>query len=484
MLYFWSMKQERSTLILMLSSMLVLVCFLAFWLREGYLDAEAAMTEKGNLLYQESVRLVQDSVYQEFIEVFVERAEKNSTYFADSLPSSLEQLNIRLRTDRAMEVDSTGPPKFPTKDKQRFRQLGLTVTADTTLQADTIIFVERFDTYKHLRLTKKDSVLQKEIRQYFDQKLSTNDLPNTYVINYDPVEKDTTDLDFFPGNFNTFRSEKVTFTQTGSYLLGRISGQLLFSLFLLGLTGLAFWSLRKSTQQALQYTQLKSDFMSNMTHELKTPITTIGLALEAIKGFVTQNDQEKTEEYLQISQHELSRLSLLVDKVLKLTLFEESVPQLKKANTDLRQISQKVVDAMRLQIEERGGEILLDSTGTSFSLEADPVHLSNVLFNLLDNSLKYAQKAPKISLTLEEQEQSIQLRVADNGIGIPKAYQEKVFDRFFRVPSTGDRHDVKGYGLGLSYIADIVKQHNGQIELSPNTPQGSIFQITLPKAHV
>ncbi len=138
---------------------------------------------------------------------------------------------------------------------------------------------------------------------------------------------------------------------------------------------------------------------------------------------------------------------------------------------------------MRLQVEERGGEIQLNLTGNSFQIQADTVHLSNVLFNLLDNSLKYAKEAPQIKLNLEDQAKSVCITVSDNGIGIPEAYQKKVFDRFFRVPTAGDRHDVKGYGLGLSYVADIVKQHGGQVKLWSNETAGSTFQITLPKAH-
>ncbi len=320
------MKQERSTLILMLSSMLVLASFLAFWLREGYLEAEAAMTEKGNLLYQEAVRQVQDSVYHQFIQIFVENASKEKVFYNDSLPSALERLNLNLRTDQ--KIDTTVTPTFPGEQPKRFRQLNLTVSADTTVNTDTVIFIEKLERFQHLGLSKRDTSLQAEIWQYFDQKLIQNQLPDTYEIILNSTKQDTSDLRFFPGDFNTFLSEEVVFTETESFLFRKILGQLLFSLFLLSLTGLAFWSLRRSTQQALQYTQLKSDFMSNMTHELKTPITTIGLALEAIQGFATQNDQEKTAEYLQISQHELSRLSLLVDKVLKLTLFEESVPKL------------------------------------------------------------------------------------------------------------------------------------------------------------
>ena len=478
-LYFWDMKQQRSTLILMLSSLLVLGCFLAFWLREAYQDAESALAEKGNLLYQEAVRQVQDSVYRQVIQIFVQKAETNGGFFSDSLPSGLGILDVQVRTDST--PDRLVTDRFPTKEKQRFRQLGLTITADTVKTPDTLIYIEKLERFEHLRINKRDEHLQGEIRKYFNNALQEDELPQTYSINQDSLNRDTSDLRFFPGDFNTFLSERVVFQQTTSFLLSKISGQLLFSVFLFCLTTLAFVALHRSNKRALQYTQLKSDFMSNMTHELKTPITTVGLALEAMQGFINQQQTDKAKEYLQISQHELNRLSLLVDKVLKLSVFENDIPKLKREPTDMKQLLRKVMDAMHIQIEQNGGHFQFSTKGNDFRLVADPIHLTNVVFNLLDNSIKYTETTPKVELQLKEADDHIELLITDNGMGIPREYREKVFDRFFRVPGVGSRHDVKGYGLGLSYVADIIKQHGGQISLSPNTPSGTRFTIILPK---
>lgn len=464
----------------MLSSLLVLAAFLAFWLNGAYRNAKATLTERGNSLYLESVREVQDSVYSYVIRGFIQKAEANDNWYADSLPHGLGKVDVRLSTYDGDTEEDVKEDRFPTKEKTRFRQLGLSITADTAVSTDTLIFIERLEAFEHLGVSKRDDGLQDQILKRFDNYLAKNELPLAYNIQQKASGRDTTDLRFFPGDFNTFLSEEVVFAQATPYLLSKISGQLLFSIFLFCLTGLAFYTMHRSNQRALQYTQLKSDFMSNMTHELKTPITTIGLALEAMEGFVRNEDTGKTNEYLQISQHELGRLSLLVDKVLKLSLFENDVPKLKREPTDLRLIVGKVQDAMRIQMEQRGGRFNVSTEGDSFHLLGDPVHLTNVLFNLLDNSLKYAKDAPEVDIKLEQRTGQILLQVCDNGIGIPKEYRSKVFERFFRVPSVGDRHDVKGYGLGLSYVADIIKQHGGQIELSPNEPQGTCFTITLP----
>lgn len=463
----------------MLSSLLVLAAFLAFWLHGAYRNAEAALTERGNSLYLESVREVQDSVYRDFIQVFIRKAEENEGWYTDSLPAGLGKVDVRLNTYE--DVSDEDDADFPSVEKKRFRQLGLSITSDTAVSSDTLIFIEKMETFEHLGISKRDQKLQGQILERFDSHLEKNGLPPTYDIQKKTSTRDTTDLRFFPGDFNSFLSEEVVFLTSTPYLLRKISGQLLFSLFLFCLTGLAFLTMHRSNRRALQYTQLKSDFMSNMTHELKTPITTIGLALEAMEGFVKHEKTEKTNEYLQISQHELGRLSLLVDKVLKLSLFENDVPKLKREVIDLRHIVGKVQDAMRIQMEQSGGRFTVSTQGENFQLIADPVHLTNVLFNLLDNSIKYAKDAPEVDIEIVSAAQGITLRICDNGIGIPKEYRSKVFERFFRVPSTGDRHDVKGYGLGLSYVADIIKQHGGQIELSPNNPQGSCFTITLPQ---
>ena len=479
--YFCTMKQQRSTIFLMLSSLLVLACFLGFWLRDAYQDAETTLSEKGNLLYQEAVRQVQDSVYREVIQVFVQRAENAKGAYTDSFPSSLGRVDVRIQTDSAHRPDSD--ERFPSTQKPRFRQLGLTVAADSAASSDTLIFIERLERFERFGRSQEDDHLEGEIQKRFKRALNKNELPTNYYVTQDSLQRDTSDLRFFPGDFNTYLSEEVVFQQAGSFLLRQISGQFLFSIFLFCLTALAFFTLLKSNRSALQYTQLKNDFMSNMTHELKTPITTIGLALEAMRNFITNRETDKASEYLQISQHELNRLSLLVDKVLKLSIFDNGVPTLKRETTDLHLLLKKVMDAMHIQMEQHGGQFHLETQGETFSLDADPVHLTNVIFNLLDNSLKYNEAPPQVDIKLEELPRHLRISIADNGIGIPKAYHEKVFERFFRVPATGNRHDVKGYGLGLSYVADIIEQHGGQIDLAANAPQGTRFIITLPKTY-
>src|SRR4030095_4866852 len=231
--------------------------------------------------------------------------------------------------------------------------------------------------------------------------------------------------------------------------------------------------------QQRKLTQLKNDFISNITHELKTPIATVSVAIEALKNFNALQDPKRTQEYLEISGNELQRLSLLVDKVLKLSMFEKQQIELKEESFDLKQLTDEVVASMRLQFEKYNAHVDVKTNGNSFLIKADRLHVTSVLFNLLDNALKYSKANPSIQVELKEHVGEIELSVTDNGIGISAEHQKRIFEKFFRVPA-GDTHNVKGYGLGLSYVAYVVQRHKGSIDLESQPGIGSRFIIKLP----
>ena len=224
---------------------------------------------------------------------------------------------------------------------------------------------------------------------------------------------------------------------------------------------------------------IKNEFISNITHELKTPIATVGVAIEALRNFNAINDPKRTEEYLDISQSELHRLSLLVDKVLKLSMFEKKEIELKYESLDLKDVVNEVVSSMKLQIEKHHANISVNAEGNT-SMQGDRLHLLSVVFNLLDNALKYGNGNIAVKFDLREKEKEVELSVADNGIGISPEYKDKVFEKFFRVP-LGNTHNTKGYGLGLSYVAHVIQKHKGKIEIESQPGLGSKFIISLPK---
>jgi two-component system phosphate regulon sensor histidine kinase PhoR len=278
-------------------------------------------------------------------------------------------------------------------------------------------------------------------------------------------------------------SFRLEFDDLPWYLARRIAVQALFSLLLVGFTTGSFLMLYRNWRKQQRLTELKNDFIGNMTHELKTPIATVSVAVEALRHFNALQDPVRTQEYLEISAGELRRLSLMVDKVLKLSLFETKGIELKNESFDLRTLAEEVMASMRLQFEKYRAKLSMETEGTDFSLRADKLHITSVIFNLLDNALKYSREDPSIRVGLRAEPEQVVLSVADNGMGIPSAYIGRVFEKFFRVP-TGDQHNVKGYGLGLSYVSYVLRRHGGRISVESEEGVGSRFIIRIPRDQV
>jgi two-component system phosphate regulon sensor histidine kinase PhoR len=172
----------------------------------------------------------------------------------------------------------------------------------------------------------------------------------------------------------------------------------------------------------------------------------------------------------------------MTDKILKTSVFEMKGVELKFENVDLDKVTQGVLSSMRLVFEKHRIKIDLERTGVNFTIEGSEAHLTNVLYNLLDNALKYSPEGTVLTVGLSDSDDHLLLKVADQGIGIEKEYQKKIFEKFFRVPS-GDVHNTKGYGLGLSYVAGVITSHNGTITVQSEPGKGSTFLITLPRRH-
>ena len=280
--------------------------------------------------------------------------------------------------------------------------------------------------------------------------------------------------------YNTPYSYQASFGDVRMYLLQQMKLQIGGSVLLLILVLGSFIIMYRNLLAQQKLAGIKNDFISNITHELKTPIATVTVAIEALRNFNAIQSPERTKEYLDISASELQRLSLLVDKVLKLSMFENKKVELKKETFDLRELVEETMLTMRLQFEKQKAEVSLTTEGGPFTLVADKLHITSVIFNLLDNALKYSQSKAVIAVSLSVGENGmLELKVSDNGIGIAHQYQGKVFDKFFRVPM-GDKHNIKGYGLGLSYVAEIVKKHEGTIHVESVLGKGSAFIVKLP----
>jgi signal transduction histidine kinase len=225
---------------------------------------------------------------------------------------------------------------------------------------------------------------------------------------------------------------------------------------------------------------LRNDFMNNMTHELKTPISSVGVALEMVVNESKQLDANKKTSYLRIAQKELKRLDILTESILKILSVERAEIKIVKSAISILPWLHNIADNLSPLTEDRSASIRIRVLPENAEVFADKLHMTNVMYNIIENAVKYNNKAkPEIQISVQKKEDHVMIEVSDNGEGIPSQYLKNVFDKFFRVPK-GDRHDVKGYGLGLSYVKGIVEMHSGSIEVSSIADKGSTFTIQLP----
>lgn len=263
------------------------------------------------------------------------------------------------------------------------------------------------------------------------------------------------------------------------YLLGRILPQILFALFLLGISAAALIIAYRSLLKQLSLNSLRDDFMANISHELKTPVSTVKLALEALQRSDLKQDPKLSDEYLEMASRETERLEDLVAKVMQHQSLEHADPTLFMKTCDLNQVMSAAVKAMEIPIRENKACLTMEESPIPCMVQADPVHLEGLIINLIDNSLKYAGPEPRIQLSVGCAQGLKRLVVQDHGPGIPDKYKNQVFDKFFRIPS-GDQHNVKGYGLGLNFAAQVMAQLGGSISFQNLREGGCKFVLEFP----
>jgi two-component system phosphate regulon sensor histidine kinase PhoR len=228
--------------------------------------------------------------------------------------------------------------------------------------------------------------------------------------------------------------------------------------------------------------EIKNDFINNMTHELKTPISTISLACQALSDPDIKGRAGIVDNYIRVIGDENKRLAMVVENVLRTAVMDKGELKLKTTQLDLHDIIRKVTETMRLQVQQKGGEVTLELNATAPLVEADQVHLTNVVFNLIDNALKYTENVPEIRVGTRNVDNGVVLFVEDNGIGISRENQKRIFEKLYRVP-TGNVHNVKGFGLGLSYVQAIVEKHHGRVTVQSEMGKGSRFEVFIPHRH-
>ncbi|MFI5140161.1 MAG: ATP-binding protein [Sphingobacteriales bacterium] len=254
-----------------------------------------------------------------------------------------------------------------------------------------------------------------------------------------------------------------------------LPGLLAFMLIIIISCGFTIYTLLKQKKLS----EMKNDFINNMTHEFKTPIATISLATDAINDPRVLENKDKLKHYTSVIKEENNRMNLQVQKVLNAALMDKEDFKMNPGVFDAHDVIGKLIDRFRIQITERHGSLTWNGTAENHMIYGDEVHFGNVINNLLDNANKYSPDAPDIKVSTYNKSGSLIIDVEDNGIGMARETQKRIFDKFFRL-STGNLHDTKGFGLGLNYVKAVVMAHKGTIEVKSEIKKGSTFKIRIP----
>ncbi len=263
------------------------------------------------------------------------------------------------------------------------------------------------------------------------------------------------------------------------YLLKQMASIIFISLILIVIILMLFIYVIKVIVWQKRLSEMKSDFINNMTHEIKTPISTISLACEALRDSEIKKNQMLADNYLKVINDENNRLGGIAEKILQAAAIEKENFKLKREKVNIHELIDSVINNIGIQVEVKDGEINTNYQATKAAVSCDKMHITSVITNLIDNANKYTPRKPVINILTENYMEGIKICISDNGVGISKENQRKIFDKLYRVP-TGNVHDVKGFGLGLSYVKTIVELHGGKIAVNSELKKGSEFCVFMP----
>ena len=277
----------------------------------------------------------------------------------------------------------------------------------------------------------------------------------------------------------------VYFPNRATYLASEMEIWVFSSLILLVVVVFFGYTLFAIFQQK-RLAEIQKDFINNMTHEFKTPISTIAISAEVLANPNIVENPARLQNYVSIIKNENVRLKNQVERVLQLAKVEQKEIELRKEKIELNEFIREATAGFSLKLKEgkiaeKGGELKYVFEAQNTEIKVDKVHFTNVLYNLLDNAIKYCDKKPEIAIKTKNEGNFLLLTIQDNGIGIPKEFQKRIFEKFFRVP-TGNLHDVKGFGIGLNYVKSIIKAHKWKINIESRVGEGSAFVLQIPTA--
>jgi Osmosensitive K+ channel histidine kinase len=495
-------KSTAGILALMSVSVLLLSILVYLWLRSQYKDEKQNLTKDLQYELSKAQQSAEESMmYEGFLKPLMKDlkiSKANPAVHKNSISISMES-NISLDSDRktsklkiktqkplawnVSKADSIDHEELNkqlevhTMDMRNDKKKEAIVRESMTIMINELMQLD--STNAQMDLLKLDTT---KLHKQFTENLSLRNWHfnvKWYTNNDDTFSMPHGTIFIHSKHFRKYYHAGISGYNTT--LMKKLLPQMLFSVLLLSTVAIAFSMTYRTMRQQMRLSDMKNDLISNMSHELKTPIATVQVALEALSNFNALEDPQRTKDYLHMATLEMNRLNLLVTQSLNNALLESGKIKLQKQTININDTIAEVIQMLSLKTAQHNARISFNTDGNSFISNVDKLHIQGVLINLIDNSIKYSKSNPVIDINLQEKPDGLMITVADNGIGIPKEYLDKVFDKFFRVP-TGDTHDVKGYGLGLNYALQIIHQHDGTISVQNNPTGGTIFTIQLPKA--
>lgn len=465
----------------MLSSQLLLTGFVIQWLFSQYKDEKSLLVKELKGFYINSHDQVLDTMlFKTYIDPVL---TENRIIMVDHRMKGQDSARKKIYRFSKLHGEQIGDSDMITVNIKDDTLGKTTVTAnrkviqsDMLLKSVKMIIAHTGDTLnmKNQAIIDFSTMDTSKFKKFFCDKISSNGMK--FRIKWDNTQLKPGKviiIEPLPG----FSLPNAAVSGYEGYLFSQITTQIIFGVILVFITAIAFFVAYRSIRNQMILNSLRNEFVSNITHELKTPVSTIMVALEALGNYDMKKEPKVMEEYLRLASMETKRLGELINRVLDHTLLEQKEHPLVLCDIDLNSMLTEVVVIMQWKIGNKG-RIEYNEGENNLVISGDPLYIKGVLINLLDNSIKYADKEPVISVSAGRKDESILIEINDNGPGIPPQYQRKIFEKFFRLP-TNDVHNVKGYGLGLSFAYLVMQLHKGSIEVKNHNP-GCSFILKFP----
>lgn len=481
-------KQIRFILLLIIATTACILAFQLFWIVNSYELNQRQLIKEADQALEKAMQAEMNIRYSSMANYLVDGNTDHISIIKES--SSSSSLNI----DSLLNVDS--------KDKKDGdMSISLSFNSNFLNNKDSIhipdfLNIDLKSIFKRILIEEDNNDNQTNVvvlDSLIKDEFIARELDNNYFFEINNARNDSllyrSTVDMFdegdilytrkiPTSVLKKNFVRLGFPHHNQVIIARMGGILLMSALLIVIVLACFVYMLRTIINQKNLSEIKNDFINNMTHELKTPIATVNAAIEGMQSFDVLADKKKTDIYLSVSSRELKRLSSLVEKVLNIAAYEKKELLLNIESVNLDDMIDNIISNQAIKNMDKIVDIRFKKWKYPVVIEADRMHFNNVINNLIDNAIKYSNESVIIDVRLSKDRGITSLSICDNGIGIANKYQQKVFDKFYRVP-TGNLHDVKGFGLGLHYVKSIIEKHQGVLSLKSTIGRGSEFIITL-----